>query len=770
MFINYTNHPSAFWGEKQKIEAGKYGEIVDMPFPNISPQMTVQEMHDLVKQETEKIVTIVKSENPSAVLCQGESVFTYMIVNSVLNKRQRAHRWESGLRNLKVVSAVSERKVVEIIEGDVTQKKSEFCFEGFREYSNGQNVVDTTNLQPSLYEKSILNVRSITTDKILITQLGKGGYQNTTYVDKNGIEIASTGYAFDAVVKKVNPNKLLLIGTKTSGWTGVLEWYSLHLSEEKKAEADRLGKQITDQKGEKIDWSIVECFIKEAAHFEEVRIAIVESGSTQAQLEEYPKSLLNAFKEIVNKKRNTEIIFDISNGFRSMPLYITMFVRYAGMISRNEIKYSMYYGMFEARVGKNTPLVDLSTVSELTDWVNAISEFQSLGSVKGLCECLNEEVGKQTDQDESKRIKDVIHEFEQFDYAWNVNNPYYLENGIQYIVALDVEALPISDPAKLMLGSLRDEFSVRFKAEVNYNNTWLLVKLSELFTEQGRYGVAAVAFQEAIITYLMERYLKGTIMETLGLSEDAYDSYMQEYSNRKPVKDYWDRKVNANKENANHGSMDNFMEYYLKIKDNIRNVESHMIRREKIPSLTKIKEWLTESQRLLKGDMNCVVRGKESLGFAELFAEFTVDKKAADKKAVLEFFKGKENGEWNLLDKSCPEQDAKNKAVLESANLSLEKIQELRNQLLILYKKCKAGLEITLKDLNAIPIVRLLIREWAESDFRAAKTNRKVSENDLISYMKTKTNAKGIRKNGFERLESALRNGQTGILLDVLKK
>ena len=42
MFINYTNHPSASWGEKQTDEAKKYGEIVDMPFLNISPHMTIQ--------------------------------------------------------------------------------------------------------------------------------------------------------------------------------------------------------------------------------------------------------------------------------------------------------------------------------------------------------------------------------------------------------------------------------------------------------------------------------------------------------------------------------------------------------------------------------------------------------------------------------------------------------------------------------------------------------------------------------------------------------
>ena len=91
-----------------------------------------------------------------------------------------------------------------------------------------------------------------------------------------------------------------------------------------------------------------------------------------------------------------------------------------------------------------------------------------------------------------------------------------------------------------------------------------LVKLSELFTEQGRYGVAAVAFQEAVITYLMERYVKGYLMDTLDLSEDAYGKYLQEYNNRKPVKDHWDRKVNATKESSNQSRMEIFMEYYLK--------------------------------------------------------------------------------------------------------------------------------------------------------------------------------------------------------------
>lgn len=765
MFINYTNHPSASWGEKQTNEAKKYGEIRDMLFLNISPQMTVQELMKRAKKHGDNIIAVVEYEENSAVLCQGESVFTYMLVNYLLSKKLGAHRWQSGLRNLKVLSAVSERKVVEIVDGDVTQKKSEFYFEGFREYTNGLDVVDTTNLQPSLYdEKRNLSSKAENGDKILITQLGKGGYLNTNYVNKDGKPIASTGYAFDAVVKKTNPNKLLLIGTKTSGWSEVLEWYSLHLSEEKKAEADRLGKQIVDRKGENIDWKLVEEFIRKEAHFEQVRIAIVEPGSTQEELEEYPKRLLNALEDVVDKKKNIEIIFDISNGFRSMPLYITMFVRYAGMISRSEIKYSMYYGMFEARKGSSTPLVNLSTVSELTDWVNAISEFQSLGSVKGLCECLNREVGKQSDQEMQKQIKYVIRQFEQFDCAWNVNNLYYLETGIKQISTLDTKDLPVSETAKLMLNSLRDEFSRRFKKKEKYNYSWLLIRLSELFTEQGRYGVAAVALQEGFVTYIMERYLKKKILQQLRLSSEKYEKEcIHNYYRRTLVKNYWEMKMGTHKKKCELEEIDKFWENYLTIKRKIRNVESHIVYiEEELPESEEIEKWLKSAQSIIEKDLN----SKEGIGFEEIFSDFVLKDVVESRK----FFRGEENGKWNLLDKKCleREKEKKIKTTLENANISLEKVQELQKQLLLVQKKCDEGSDLSIKDLELVPMVKQLVQLWKNSGLSGEKKNQEISEGDLIEYMKTRTNKKGIRKTGFERLESVLRNNLTDLLFDVL--
>lgn len=38
VFVNFTNHPSAYWDENQRKEVLKYGMIRDMPFPAVDPE------------------------------------------------------------------------------------------------------------------------------------------------------------------------------------------------------------------------------------------------------------------------------------------------------------------------------------------------------------------------------------------------------------------------------------------------------------------------------------------------------------------------------------------------------------------------------------------------------------------------------------------------------------------------------------------------------------------------------------------------------------
>lgn len=114
MFINYSNHPSEKWEQRQREEAEKYGEIKDMPFPNIGEEWSKERVIKLAEQEVKKI----EKEKPDCVLCQGEMTFTYALVN------------ELKKIGIKTVSATSRREVIE--DNGVKISKFQFC--RFREY------------------------------------------------------------------------------------------------------------------------------------------------------------------------------------------------------------------------------------------------------------------------------------------------------------------------------------------------------------------------------------------------------------------------------------------------------------------------------------------------------------------------------------------------------------------------------------------------------------------------------------------------------------
>lgn len=117
-FVNYSNHPSSFWSQKQLETAQCYGDVIDMPFPDISPDLSEEDIEKLAGEEVKGIL----SQNPSCVLCQGEFTFTYRIISQL------------KANHVKVVAACSERKAIEKVENGKTIKMAEFEFRGFREY------------------------------------------------------------------------------------------------------------------------------------------------------------------------------------------------------------------------------------------------------------------------------------------------------------------------------------------------------------------------------------------------------------------------------------------------------------------------------------------------------------------------------------------------------------------------------------------------------------------------------------------------------------
>ncbi|MBR3622724.1 MAG: CRISPR-associated protein [Selenomonadaceae bacterium] len=119
MLINFSNHPYETWNDDMRRAAKEYGETVDFPFPHIEPDLSVDELRELVLKLSEKI----EAMKPAAVFAAGEFTFLFMMVDKLLTD------------GVKVICSCSKRLTEEIrLPNGANEKKSVFVFKCFREY------------------------------------------------------------------------------------------------------------------------------------------------------------------------------------------------------------------------------------------------------------------------------------------------------------------------------------------------------------------------------------------------------------------------------------------------------------------------------------------------------------------------------------------------------------------------------------------------------------------------------------------------------------
>ncbi|MBR0220831.1 MAG: hypothetical protein IJQ63_03575 [Synergistaceae bacterium] len=134
MIINLSNHPHKNWQEKQIRAANAYGEIIDLPFPQISPYADEEELELIASQLLQKI----REMKPNAVIVMGEFSLSFMIVDALLDD------------GIPILTSASSRVVNENKAEDGTVvKTAHFDFVLFRQYKRlkkketGSQAADT---------------------------------------------------------------------------------------------------------------------------------------------------------------------------------------------------------------------------------------------------------------------------------------------------------------------------------------------------------------------------------------------------------------------------------------------------------------------------------------------------------------------------------------------------------------------------------------------------------------------------------------------------
>lgn len=118
MLINLSNHPSSKWPANQLAQAAIHGEIVDIPFPQVSPEGDFAYIQQLAEEYLSQILELTKDKTTTVHL-MGEMNFTYCLVDLL-----REH-------GIPCVASTTQRNVVESADG---QKVSVFQFVQFRPY------------------------------------------------------------------------------------------------------------------------------------------------------------------------------------------------------------------------------------------------------------------------------------------------------------------------------------------------------------------------------------------------------------------------------------------------------------------------------------------------------------------------------------------------------------------------------------------------------------------------------------------------------------
>lgn len=83
MLINLSNHPQAFWVGAQKLQANQlYGEIVDVPFPNVSPTASSNDIKEQAEALVLRLTTEYGNSNPTFHI-MGEMTFCFHLINKL---------------------------------------------------------------------------------------------------------------------------------------------------------------------------------------------------------------------------------------------------------------------------------------------------------------------------------------------------------------------------------------------------------------------------------------------------------------------------------------------------------------------------------------------------------------------------------------------------------------------------------------------------------------------------------------------------------------
>lgn len=303
--------------------------------------------------------------------------------------------------------------------------------------------------------------------KVLITILGRGKFIN----EKKGFDYEDTYYQIEnnppqksklvgAVLNKfLKPDEIIVVGTNNSLW------------------------------------NLADKYIKKYNKI------IIPYGKNQKEFWE----IFDIFSKL--EVENSEILFDITHGFRSIPLFVSTILNFFKN-QKNAIIKGVYYGIFEAKHNDITPVINVLPFIELNNWIEAGNIFSKYGDGREIKNLIEKKFAKLAQEDiekvkKYKEIKNIANELEIYTKSIGFAAvDLYLEsiekigNKIEKITQIpkDFKAF------EYILSDLNKESKLYC-----FDKKWKrYLKVVEIFFHKNRYAQALTLLRELMHYYIYE--------------------------------------------------------------------------------------------------------------------------------------------------------------------------------------------------------------------------------------------------------------------------
>lgn len=330
--------------------------------------------------------------------------------------------------------------------------------------------------------------------KVFMSVLGANFYDACTYVGKNSK--VNTRFVQEAVLKDI----------------GAEEWSQddvAYIMVTDKAKADNWNAEITsrEKKGEMWPYEGLEKVLKDAKLKCKVCAENIVDGKNEAEMWKVFDTMFGLLKD------GDELYFDLTHGYRYLPMFLLVLGNYAKFLKNAKVKYASY-GNYEARYsddGKTfAPIMDLLPIVRLQDWAFAAGQFLRSGDADEICnlgsgQCIEIKCRiKRSDVNIDglnsyvRSLKTMADDL-SFCRGMNIIKGAAIQSMRASQERIKEETIPAFTP---LIGKITDSF-ISFKGDRCLLNSYYAAKWC---LDKGLYQQAVTFLREGLVSYLCDKY------------------------------------------------------------------------------------------------------------------------------------------------------------------------------------------------------------------------------------------------------------------------